>query len=376
MLKSMRIPGTVILVGLIVGLAVGLWIRNGETPTTNGDRPSLGVEEETTVVPYPRLLEDEANTVAVFDAASPSVVNIESVSFQRTGYSLNVTKMQKGVGTGFIWDSEGHVVTNAHVVNGGGRFMVSLANGTTSPGEFVGSDPSKDLAVLRLLAPDPGARPIPRGKSSELRVGQKVLAIGNPFGLDQTLTVGVISAMDREIEAINGRTIMGVIQTDAAINPGNSGGPLLDSHGRLVGINSAIVSPSGSSAGIGFAVPVDIVRRVVPDLIAHGVVVRAGLGVRILSDQLSDRHGIEGVVIASVPSGSPAEKAGLRGLRRDSRGSTVLGDVIVAVQEHRVRDSNDLANALEPLGVGAQCTISILRGEHTVDVSVELQRLE
>ena len=376
MLTHMRIPGTLILCGLALGLAAGFWIRGGVDGGDPASGPAASGAPVESSERYARLLEDEANTVAVFDAASPSVVNIESVTFQRRGYSLNVMKMQQGVGTGFVWDLDGHVVTNAHVVAGGGKFIVTLSDGTSSTALLVGTDPSKELALLRMLDPGSGLKTIPRGRSSDLRVGQKVLAIGNPFGLDQTLTVGVVSAMDREIEAVNGRTIMGVIQTDAAINPGNSGGPLLDSHGRLIGINSAIVSPSGSSAGIGFAVPVDIMLRVVPDLIVHGQVQRAGLGVRILSDQLSARHGIEGVVIASVPRGSPAERAGLQGLRRTAQGATVLGDVIVGVGGQRVRDSNELANGLAPLGGGAHTQISLLRGERTIDLKVDLQRLE
>ncbi len=373
MVVYMRIPFWLIASGVVLGLVAGLWFREArleEGESTGLVLPVVDGAEDAA------LLEDEANTVAVFDSVSPSVVNIESSVGIREGYSFNVTKMRKGVGTGFVWDAEGHVVTNAHVVSGASEFLVSFANGRSYVAGVVGVDASKDLAVLRLHEPNPNARAVPRGRSSGLRVGQKVLAIGNPFGLDQTLTVGVVSAMDREIEAANGRTITGVIQTDAAINPGNSGGPLLDSQGRLIGINSAILSPSGSSAGIGFAVPVDMVMRVVPDLIIHGEALRAGLGVRILSDQLSARHGIEGVVIASVPRGSKAEKAGLQGLRRSPRGATVLGDVVVGVEGQRVRNSNDLANALEPLGVGARCTIALLRGDRKVEISVELQRLE
>jgi S1-C subfamily serine protease len=238
---------------------------------------------------------------------------------------------------------------------------VTLADQSTWPGRVVGVYPDKDLAVLKIDAPESRLHPIPVGTSNDLRVGQKVFAIGNPFGLDQTLTTGVISAVGREIESVTRRPIKGVIQTDAAINPGNSGGPLLDSAGRLIGVNTAISSPSGASAGIGFAIPVDEVNRVVPQLIRDGKITRPGLGIQVASDQQARGLKVRGVLVMSVLPGSPAEKAGLRPTRRDGDGRLQLGDAIVELGGKPVKSVNDLFSALEQHQVGQTIKLTIMR---------------
>ena len=322
------------------------------------------------------LLPGEKNTIGIFERASPAVVYIQNTALQRSAWSMDVTAVPQGSGTGFIWDTSGHVVTNFHVIEGANALSVKLADQSEHPAQVVGVDPSKDLAVLRIRPRTAKLRALPVGGSKALRVGQKVVAIGNPFGLDRTLTVGVVSALGREIQSSSGRTIQNVIQTDAAINPGNSGGPLLDSSGRLIGVNTAIVSRSGSSAGIGFAVPVDTVKRVVPQLIAHGKVIRPGLGVEIVSDAAARGAGIEGVIISRVQAGSAAAQAGLKGLTWNRRRQPRLGDVIVAVSGKPVGDYDDLANALERHAVGERVAVTVAREGRQVSVQITLQRLD
>ncbi len=251
---------------------------------------------------------EEIRQIEVFRRAAPSVVNVHSLALRRNLFSLDVFEIPRGSGSGFVWDREGHVVTNFHVLEGGSSFQVTLSDQSTWEAKLVGAAPAKDLAVLRIDAPRRKLDPLELGHSSTLVAGQKVLALGNPFGLDHSLTVGVVSALGRELRAPNGRTIRDVIQTDAAINPGNSGGPLLDSSGRLIGVNSAIYSPSGASAGVGFAVPVDTVRRLVPQLIQHGRPIRPGIGIVPLSEAIAARNELEGVVIREIVPGTPAER--------------------------------------------------------------------
>jgi S1-C subfamily serine protease len=236
----------------------------------------------------------------------------------------------------------------------------------------VGIAPDKDLAVLRIDAPAKRLRPIPLGTSKELQVGQSVFAIGNPFALDQTLTTGVISALGREIESVTRRPIQGVIQSDAAINPGNSGGPLLDSAGRLIGVNTAIYSPSGASAGIGFAIPVDTVNRIVPELIRSGRITRPGLGVQIAEEQLTAQLGVNGVLVVDVARAGPGAKAGIRPTRRDGSGRVTLGDVITAIDGKKVESPNDLFLLLENYKVGDTVTVTVLRDGKTAQAKVTL----
>jgi S1-C subfamily serine protease len=325
------------------------------------------------IAPRGALNTEERATIALFRQASPSVVYITTLARQRDFFSLNMAEIPQGSGSGFIWDPEGHVITNFHVIQGASSAKVTLADHSVWEAQLVGAAPDQDLAVLYIRAPKNQLRPLAIGTSADLEVGQSVFAIGNPFGLDQTLTTGIISALGREINATTGRTIAGVIQTDAAINPGNSGGPLLDSAGRLIGVNTAIFSPSGSNSGIGFAVPVDTVNRIVPQLIRQGTITRAGMGVRIGDDRVSRRLNLSGVLIIEVDKGSAAEAAGLRSTRIDAKGGVKLGDVIVAIDGERIETSNDLFNAMEKRTVGETVKVTVLRGEARLSIPVTLQ---
>jgi S1-C subfamily serine protease len=287
------------------------------------------------------LDEEEQQTIDLYKSNRPSVVHVTRLSVQRDFFNMNVEQIQEGTGSGFIWDDEGHVVTNYHVVGGADACQVALpADKSSAPynATVVGAFPDKDIAVLWIQAPKSKLKPIQVGRSNNLQVGQKTFAIGNPFGLDQTLSTGIISALDREINAVTGRPIKGVIQTNAVINPGNSGGPLLDSSGLLIGMTTAIVSPSRAWAGIGFAIPVDEINRYVPEIIKHGKVTRPGLGVQIASDQLARQLGVEsGVVIRSVVKNGAAAKSGLRSAWQDADG--IHADVIVALDDQPVKNA-------------------------------------
>ncbi len=318
------------------------------------------------------LAEDENNTIEVFRNASPSVVYITSIAVQRNLFSLNIYEIPQGTGSGFIWDKQGRIVTNYHVISDANRIDVTLADHTTWKAVLVGAAPDRDIAVLQISAPADKLLPIAVGESDDLQVGQKVFAIGNPFGLDQTLTTGVVSALGREISSVTGRTIHDVIQTDAAINPGNSGGPLLDSAGRLIGVNTAIYSPSGGSSGIGFAVPVREVNRVVPQVIRHGKMYRPGLGISLANQRITRELDLNGVLILNVEPGSTAEKAGLRGTKQ-VRGGLILGDVIQAVNGKQVNDYNKLRDEIERYQVGQSVTLTLLRDNGRIEVSVTLE---
>jgi len=324
------------------------------------------------------LTTDELSRITIFETSSPSVVHIQSTAtVRRDMFSMNVTRIPAGSGTGFVWDNQGHVVTNFHVVQQGvedARFSleVILSDQSSWPAEVIGYEADKDVAVLRIKAPAEKLRPLKLGTSTDLRVGQTVLAIGNPFGLDQTLTTGVISGLGREIESVSGRTIQGVIQTDAAINPGNSGGPLLDSSGRLIGVNTAIYSPSGTYAGVGFAVPADEVNRVVPQLIEFGRVIRPVLGITLADDAILRKLGGEGALVINVQPGSGADKAGLQPTTRDNRGRVSLGDVIIKVDGKAISDTNDLFTALDKRGIGDSVKVTVIRRGKEVTVPVVL----
>ncbi|MGR6034522.1 MAG: S1C family serine protease [Candidatus Nitrosoglobus sp.] len=318
------------------------------------------------------LAANEKSTIRLFREISPSVVFITTLSLRRDWLSLNVQEIPQGTGSGFIWDDNGHIVTNFHVIQGSNAAKVTLYDHSTWDAKLIGVAPQEDLAVLQIRAPHNRLQPIPIGRSNDLQVGQEAFAIGNPFGLDQTLTTGVISALGREIESVTRVPIRNVIQTDAAINPGNSGGPLLDSSGRLVGVNTAIYSPSGTYAGIGFAIPVDTVNWVVPELIAKGKIEQPTLGVVLLPAQAIANMNVAGAVILRVVPGSGAERAGLRGIRRDSLGRIHLGDIIVAVEGQPVRNSGDLVLALERRKAGEKVKIQVLRGGQRKQIEVEL----
>ena len=321
--------------------------------------------------------DDEANTTEVFQKASPAVVFVTSSELRRQRFTRNIMEIPRGAGSGFIWDAaSGLVVTNYHVVAGADRLTITMQDEEAFQAEVVGYAPERDLAVLRLMDPPPSLTALPLGDSSELSVGRKVLAIGNPFGLDTSLTVGVVSALDREIQSPSNRTIRGVIQTDAAINPGNSGGPLLNSLGQLVGVNTAIYSPSGGSAGIGFAIPVNTVIEVVPQLIAFGKIMRPVLGVELASDRWLRRYRVEGVPIVRTYRGLPADDAGMVGARRGSRGEVILGDVITHIDGKQVASNDEFLSAMETHQVGDTIEIITTREGTERQFMVELSEVQ
>jgi 2-alkenal reductase len=324
------------------------------------------------IEPRGELAEFERTSISLFERVSPSVVQVVVLSDQANpfdvGYSGNEFRAQS-TGTGFVWDNAGNVVTNAHVVSKARRVAIRSASGSFVAAEVIGTAPNYDIAVVRVTGRGAVPSAIPIGSSADLKVGQWVFAVGNPFGLDQTLTTGVISALKRRLPTASGREISGVIQTDAAINPGNSGGPLLDSAGRVIGVNTAILSPSGTSAGIGFAVPIDAVNRVVPELISKGRVPTPGIGIIAGSEALAARMGVEGVIIVRVTPGSPAERAGLQGV---DLASSTIGDVIVGVQGKPVRRLADLTDILEHLEAPATVELTVQRGSKRRAVTVDV----
>jgi S1-C subfamily serine protease len=325
------------------------------------------------VSPRGALDAEEQAHIEVFRKTSPSVVHITTLGTQRDIFSMNVQQVPRGTGTGFVWDERGHVVTNFHVIQGGSGARVTLADQTSYPAKLVGAFPDRDLAVLKIDAPAAKLPPIALGSSRELQVGQRVYAIGNPFGLDQTLTIGIVSALNREIESFNQRTIRGVIQTDAAINPGNSGGPLLDSAGRLIGVNTQIASPSGASAGIGFAIPADEVNRIVPRLIRDGRYVRPAIGVTAGPAGLQRALNLpKGVALVQVAPNTPAARAGLQPFRRAADGDVIGGDVITAINDEPVADLDDMLAALERRQPGDSVTLTLWRNGQTRKQSVVL----
>jgi len=343
---------------------------------TTRSAPAQGAESRTTprvATPRSDLDAEEKATIALFRQSSPSVVHITTLTVRQDLFTLNLLQIPEGTGSGLIWDDTGNIVTNFHVIQNADVAQVTLADHSTWKARRVGIAPDKDLAVLRVDAPRAQLRAIPLGTSKDLQVGQKVFAIGNPFGLDQTLTRGIISALGREIESVTRRPIQGVIQTDAAINPGNSGGPLLDSAGRMIGMNTAIYSPSGASSGIGFAIPVDIVNRVVPELIRFGRVTRPGIGIQLVDDQLAQELGAPGPIVYDVAPGSAASRSGIQPTRRDPSGRVRLGDVLVSIDGKKITSANDLFLALEGYKVGDTVTVGLLRNGKQEHVRMTLE---
>ena len=349
-----------ILLGIVL-MAV-LYFFDGE----NGRRPKVESPPRT-IEPRGELADFEKATIAIFEQTAPSVVYIFTENAV-TGF-FGTRQIRQGAGSGFLWDDRGHVVTNFHVVQGAQRIQVRLDSGEAIEATYVGGSQDYDLAVVRLRNMPPNLLPIPVGVSADLKVGQSVFAIGNPFGLSRTLTTGVISAMDRRLPTATGREVVGVIQTDAAINPGNSGGPLIDSAGRLIGVNTAIISESGSSAGIGFAVPVDVVNQVVPILISKGKVPRPGIGIAVLNEEATASLGAVGVVIDRVYPGSSAEESGLRGIDYMNR---TLGDVIIGVDGKEVTNIVEFVRIMQGLEIGQTVILKVQRGDgvRTVEVKV------
>ena len=320
------------------------------------------------------MTNSEQATIDLFEKSAPSVCYITTINQQRDYWLRNITEIPSGSGTGFIWDREGHIITNYHVIQNGTKLKVTLSDRSSWDAAVVGIEPNKDLAVLKINAKPENLRPIPVGQSSILRVGQTVYAIGNPFGLDQSLTTGVISALGREIMSVGGRPIRDVIQTDAAINPGNSGGPLLDSSGRLIGVNTMIYSPSGASAGIGFSIPVDEVNWVVSDLIKFGEVKRPKIGVELIPQQYAINWGIEGAMIMGLVPDGGAEKAGLKALQQTRGGEIIFGDIITEVNGVKIKNNNDLFLMLEKFNPGDKVKVKYLRDstEKTTEVVLGL----
>ena len=316
--------------------------------------------------------DDEKNTIEIFNEAAPAVVFVTQNQVVRNWRTAREMEVPAGSGTGFLWDKSGHIVTNYHVIDGGASLTVTLYNQKTYPARFVGGEPKKDIAVLKIDAPASELHAISLPEAGyELAVGQKTIAIGNPFGLDHTLTTGIISAIGRDQRGYGGVTIPDMIQTDASINPGNSGGPLLDSSGRLIGMNTMIYSNSGASAGIGFAVPVSTIRRIVPQIISTGKVQQIGLGISILSDSVARQNGVNGVIIRAVGDNTPAAKAGLRGLSSNYRG-TFMGDIIIGIDDKKVSNYDQLYNALDAHKPGDKVTVKVRRDGDVISVPVEL----
>ncbi len=357
--------------GVVLGALVSVGLQRALAPSSS---PRAAAAEPRAVAQRSDLDTDERRTIELFRSASASVVYI-TTQVQRMDYwTRNVFEVPQGTGSGFLWDDRGHVVTNYHVVQNASSAKVTLGE-QEYEASLVGAAVEHDLAVLRIHAPQAQLRPLRIGTSADLQVGQKVFAIGNPFGLDHTLTTGIVSALGRTIQSAANTAIDDAIQTDAAINPGNSGGPLLDSSGRLIGVNTAIYSPSGASAGIGFAVPVDTVNRIVPQLIAHGKVIRPRIGIRMdeaLGAAVTRRLGVEGVLIRDVEEGSGAAAAGLHSTRL-ARGTVVPGDIIQEIDGKAVRSENDLLSRLGAYQAGDTVSLTVFWEGRTRKVSVRLQ---
>jgi S1-C subfamily serine protease len=364
-----------LLPGLIIGIILGVFIAAGMIRALSPSGPAAALPRA--VTPRAALAAEEKATIALFHKASASVAFITTRAQQMDLWTRNVFEVPQGTGSGFVWDEEGHVVTNYHVVQGADVAEVALGEEVFQAAP-VGEARDQDLAVLKIRAPRAKLVPLRVGTSADLEVGQKVFAIGNPFGLDHTLTTGIVSALGRTIQSVTNRPIDGAIQTDAAINPGNSGGPLLDSDGRLIGVNTAIYSPSGASAGIGFAVPVDTVNRVVTELIAYGKVVRPRLGVGLddrLSAYVTRRLGVEGVLLRDVDPGSPAARAGLKGTEL-RRGAVVPGDIILEVEGRAVTTSDEFLGRLGNLRPGDAVNLVVWRDGQKRTVKATLEAAE
>ena len=358
---------------LVLAVALGGLLTWQFMPRFRTQAP-VATAEPRVIAPRGDLAADEKSTIELFERAKGSVVFITTTQLVRDFWSRNMFSIPRGAGSGFVWDADGHIITNNHVVQGG-EAKVRLNDGRDYSARLVGASPAHDIAVLRIRVPERQPAALPIGTSSDLKVGQKVFAIGNPFGLDWSLTTGVVSALDRSLPAENG-VIEHLIQTDAAINPGNSGGPLLDSSGRLIGINTAIFSPSGAYAGVGFAVPVDTVNRVVPQLIAKGKYTRPVLGISTdeqLNQLIAKQLGVKGVAVLKVEPGSPAEAAGLRPARPGADGSIAPGDIIVAVDGRPVDSVARLLNRLDEHKVGDTIKLTVQREGRSTELTATLK---
>ncbi|HFB99844.1 MAG TPA: PDZ domain-containing protein [Phaeodactylibacter sp.] len=362
-------------IGFFMGTA---WRSNDSTDTLAESTPPTITKKETIdeISIRKGLSANELSTIKLFQETSPSVAFITTSNVRRDYWSRNVHEIPRGTGSGFVWDKDGHIITNFHVINGADRAEVTLADQSTWSASLVGYAPEKDLAVLKIEAPSKQLKPISVGTSDDLLVGQSVFAIGDPFGFDQTLTTGVISALGREIKGVDGSAIKDAIQTDAAINPGNSGGPLLDSRGNLIGVNTSIYSPSGAYAGIGFSIPVDAVSWVVPELIKYGKILRPTLGIEMAPERWMQRWGLEGILVTNVIKGGGAEKAGLQPTYRDKNGRIQLGDIITAIDGSAIKSRNDLRLILENYKPKDKVTLTILREKKEMKVPLILDEAQ
>ena len=370
-MKNLKIFG--LLFFIIAAIYGGTFLTyKRDNAHSNRDNPPKGilVNEKPTSSNFSKTLNStEEAIIQLFETSAPSVCFITTANMRQDYWSRNIQEIPRGTGSGFVWDKNGHIVTNYHVIKGADRAQVTLSDQTTWEATLVGVAPEKDLAVLKIKAKKEDLHPIHRGNSNSLRVGQFVMAIGNPFGLDQTLTTGVISALDREIESQTGAPIRGVIQTDAAINPGNSGGPLLNSSGELIGVNTSIYSPSGASAGIGFSIPAGVVNWVVPELIKYGKIKRPSLGIELARAF----KGINGAVVYHVYKDSNAEKVGIRPTMVDKYNRIYLGDVIVGLNGQEIKSNDELQLALEDFKVGDVIKLTVIRSNKEIVFDIELE---
>ncbi|MEM1124680.1 MAG: trypsin-like peptidase domain-containing protein [Bacteroidota bacterium] len=363
-----------------VAFLIGTSWRINHPPATEKQAEKVTTFTEEKVAPIRNNLPEnglnsaELATISLFEKATPSVVFITTSDVYRDWYTQSYREQKSGSGSGFIWDNEGHIITNYHVIKGASKATVTLSDQSTYSAKLVGKAPFKDLAVLKIDAPSTKLKALKKGTSDDLRVGQSVLAIGTPFGLDQTLTTGIVSALGREISS-EGVPIRDVIQTDAAINPGNSGGPLLNSSGELIGVNTAIYSPSGASAGIGFSIPVDAVKWVVKDLIRYGEIKRPTLGLEFIPRRTTYRLGIKGLMVSQVEKNSVADKVGIRPLYRDRSDKLHWGDIIMAIDGEPIQSQRDYLIALESRRVGEEVEVLLKRDEEQFLVSMTLEAL-
>ncbi len=363
---------TLALIAMVLFLLMQLKEKTGKPRI---DSPSTSVIQKSDADPLNPFSQSAPLLTApeVYRNVSPSVVSVVNNAYVRRGFfSFQVYEVEQGAGSGFVWDKAGHIVSNYHVVHNASRITVAFQDGTGYAATLVGIAPDYDLAVLKISAPPELLHPVTVCSSKNLEVGRGVYAIGNPFGLDTTLSAGIVSALGRTITSMTDRKIYNAIQTDAAINPGNSGGPLLNCCGQLIGVNTAILSPSGAYAGIGFAVPSDTVSRIVPQLIKRGRVTRAGLGMQLLPDHVTKRAALEGVAIYTVFEKTPAAAAGLQGLRITPGNRLLFGDIITAVDDIRVTTIEELQAILDPLAPGDSVTLSVTNNSAARKVEIAL----